>query len=182
MAMNPLPPQAYTKETMLKAYAWLQTQADSIKEMAHSPDILVSLYLKAKMNGEASLERPSIQNFKAELKNLAGMMGEFENGGESTTAKVTKAAAPMSAAPSATQPSSRFSTFTSQPEKSAPTATEFASNFSFEDGPSAASTSELDPQSQAIIREVKNQLNLSSDTEALRLIISVGFKKIRQLF
>ena len=68
MTMNPLPPQAYTKETLLKAYSWLQNQNANIKELAITPDILVSLFLKAKMNGESSLERPSIQNFKAELK------------------------------------------------------------------------------------------------------------------
>src|SRR4051812_44852045 len=78
MTMNPLPPQAYTKETLVKAYQWMQHQSDSIKEMATNPDMLVSLFLKAKMQGEGALERPSIQNFKNELKNLAGMMGEFE--------------------------------------------------------------------------------------------------------
>ena len=78
MAMNPIPPQAYTKESMLKAYAWLQNQDASIKEMATTPDILVSLYLKANRDGEGALDRPSIQNFKHELKQLAGLMGEFE--------------------------------------------------------------------------------------------------------
>lgn len=79
MTMNPLPPQAYTKETLLRAYHWLQNQPGSIREMALTPDILVSLYLKASRDGDNALERPSIQNFKAELKNLAGMMGELES-------------------------------------------------------------------------------------------------------
>jgi hypothetical protein len=61
--MNPLPPQAYTKETLVKAYAWLQTQSEHIKELATTPDVLVSLYLKAKLQGDSALERPSIQNF-----------------------------------------------------------------------------------------------------------------------
>ncbi len=76
--MNPLPPQAYTKETLVHAYAWLQNQSENIKELATTPDVLVSLYLKAKLQGDGALERPSIQNFKNELRNLAGMMGEFE--------------------------------------------------------------------------------------------------------
>ena len=76
--MHPLPPQAYTKETLVQSYAWLQNQSESIKEIATTPDILVSLFLKAKMQGEGALERPSIQNFKNELRSLAGMMGEFE--------------------------------------------------------------------------------------------------------
>ena len=77
MAMNPLPPQAYTKETLQKAYSWLLNQSPSIKEMASTQEMLVSLYLKAQRNGEASLEAPSIQNFKQELKSLATMMGDF---------------------------------------------------------------------------------------------------------
>ena len=78
MTMNPLPPQAYTKDTVVQAYAWLQSQPESIKELATTPDTLVSLFLKAKLQGNAALERPSIQNFKNELKSLAGMMGEFD--------------------------------------------------------------------------------------------------------
>ena len=78
MSMNPLPPQAYTKDTLVEAYAWLQSQSESIKEIATTPDILVSLYMKAKMQGMEALERPSIQNFKSELKSLVGIMGEFE--------------------------------------------------------------------------------------------------------
>lgn len=78
MAINPLPPQAYTKETLQKAYQWLLNQNSSIKEMASSQDMLISLYLKAQRNGEASLEAPSIQNFKQELKSLATMMSDFQ--------------------------------------------------------------------------------------------------------
>jgi hypothetical protein len=169
MAMNPLPPQAYTKETMLKAYAWLQTQADSIKEIATTPDILVSLFLKAKMNGEASLERPSIQNFKAELKNLAGMMGEFETGDHAAP----KAHRPLPKAP---------------PEKATPEAPPAGASFSNssfnlspEPVPGQSSVDQLDSQSQGMIREVKESFNLSSDNEALRLLISVGYKKVKQL-
>ena len=79
MAMNPLPPQAYTKETLQKAYSWLLNQSPSIKEMASTQEMLVSLYLKAQRNGEASLEAPSIQNFKQELKSLATMMSDFSS-------------------------------------------------------------------------------------------------------
>ncbi len=78
MPVNPLPPQAYTKETLQRAYAWLLTQNESVKGIAQDQNILVSLYLKAQRNGEASLEAPSIQNFKQELKSLANMIGEFQ--------------------------------------------------------------------------------------------------------
>lgn len=77
MTMNPLPPQAYTKDALLKAYAWLMNQPQSIKELASTPDVLVSLYLKAQRDGIESLDRPSIQNFRSELKQLAGMMNDL---------------------------------------------------------------------------------------------------------
>jgi hypothetical protein len=37
----------------------------------------------------------------------------------------------------------------------------------------------LDMRSISMIQEVKNQFNLSSESEALRLLISVGYQKIR---
>jgi hypothetical protein len=78
MTLNPLPPQAYTKDILLKAYQWLMSQNSNIKEIATTPDSLVSLYLKAIRDGDSSLDRPSIQNFKNELRSLAGMMGELD--------------------------------------------------------------------------------------------------------
>ena len=40
---------------------------------------------------------------------------------------------------------------------------------------------ELDLRSQTMIREVKNEFNLSTDQEALRLLLSVGFKKLKNI-
>lgn len=178
--MNPLPPQAYTKETLGKAFAWLQTQNESIKEMATSPDILVSLYLKAKLNGESALERPSIKNFKSELKSLAGMMGEFESQESQTTHShlpldSTKSETPKNE-PLRQQPEST----PRQPEPPRPDPIKanayFHSQVALPPQPN-----ELDPLSKNMIREVKNEFNLSSDHEALRLLISVGFKSIKKL-
>ena len=149
MAMNPLPPQAYTKETLMTAFAWLQGQSDSIKEMAANPDILVGLYLKAKLQGEEVLERPSIQNFKNELKSLAGMMGEFSPKMEASPKLGSMTSAPASQLQPQTQPVPH------QPM-------------------SQSQAHSLDLKSTQMIHEIKEQLNLSSDTEALRLLISVG--------
>ncbi len=165
MTMNPLPPQAYTKETLVKAYAWLQSQNENIKELATTPDVLVSLYLRAKLQGDASLERPSIQNFKKELKNLAGMMGEFE---------VVEPEPNPQQFSQQTQPSPTIR-FRSQdypkPESEAPTLASAAS----ESGP------QLDIRSQTMIQEVKTQFNLSSDSEALRLLLAVGHNQLKTL-
>lgn len=75
--INPLPPQAFTKETVVQAYHWLRSQPPEIRELATSPEILVGLFQKAKLNGESSFEAPSFQMFRKELKHLAGMMGDL---------------------------------------------------------------------------------------------------------
>ena len=40
---------------------------------------------------------------------------------------------------------------------------------------------DLDVRSQTMIREVKSEFNLGSDQEALRLLISLGFKRMKNL-
>ncbi|MBK9323209.1 MAG: hypothetical protein IPM97_09765 [Bdellovibrionaceae bacterium] len=151
MTMNPLPPQAYTKDTLTKAYMWLLHQNASIKELATTPDILVSLFLKAKRNGNESLDTPSIQNFKNELKSLAGMMGELDN----KTSPVTNEAMPTIAP----------SPMTSMPQQQI-----------------TPSATPLDPKSQEMVTEVRTQLNLGSDTEVIRLLISLGYHRAKGLY
>jgi hypothetical protein len=169
MAMNPLPPQAYTKETLLRAYQWLQNQNDSIKEMATTPDILVSLYLKATRDGDSALERPSITNFKNELRNLAGLMGDLEKQPQQMAASprpaetfVAPPVAPQHVSPQFTQP-----VF----EKTVPVAHSTDINFS----------TQLDELSMEMLQEIKNGFNLSSQSEALRLLIKLGYLKARKI-
>lgn len=164
--MNPLPPQAYTKEVLLKAYSWLQNQNPSIKEMASTPDVLVSLFLKTTRDGEDALERPSIQNFKKELKSIAEMMGEFDKElPESQSLETRGSPAPHSHS----IPSSQ----NSQPKS-------IAQQPSTQPMPVTV-LSGLDTRSQFMIQEVKELLNLSSDSEALRLLIKLGHQKAKTL-
>jgi len=157
MTMNPLPPQAYTKETLQKAYTWLLTQSASVKELASSQDMLVALYLKAQRSGEASLEAPSIQNFKQELKSLANMMGDFSS---NSSAHVNTLNQINVAIPSQAMPQIHNHQNTSQPQHL---------------------INALDQNSLNALSEVKNTLNLSSDAEALRALISLGFKQFKKI-
>lgn len=228
--MNPLPPQAYTKDTLVEAYAWLQSQNDSIKEIATTPDILVSLYMKAKMQGMEALERPSIQNFKTELKSLVGIMGEFEIKEHKQVTQVT--ASKMSFEPLRTDLSrhenlktdththseisknessykssfpnlepktidvSASKSFLSTPataptinsNDNSGTSKELNSNKSLVTSEIKAETSDttcafkLDSKSLSKIKETKEQFNLSSDEEALRMIIAAGFQQISRMW
>jgi len=130
---------------------WLLHQNANIKELATTPDILVSLFLKAQRNGNKSLDTPSIQNFKNELKSLAGMMGELE----STSPPVTPTTMPTIIQ----SPSTSVS-----PHQTAPPPTP------------------LDAKSQEMVTEVRTQLNLSSDTEVVRLLISLGYHRAKSLY
>lgn len=165
MTVNPLPPQAYTRETLQKAYTWLLTQSASVKEMASSQDMLISLYLKAQRNGDASLDTPSIQNFKQELKSLANLIGDLQT------------PQPSAQAPSAnisyTANLPTYPTSSPSPQPEARRTQNFA--------PSAPPVSGLDEQSLAAIQDIKTSLNLSSDVEALRALISLGYKQFKKM-
>jgi hypothetical protein len=210
MAVNPIPPQAYTKDTMLRAYSWLQNQSLHIREMATTPDILVSLFLKTTRDGEGALDRPSIQNFKNELRSLAGLMGELESPVQeqvtspapafTSTPTSTPSSTPMKSSNQTQTPSPPFSAQGPLVEAPLPRAQQSSSEV-FQSSTTAStrgsgveeglggslgtaelSISELDPQSLEMIREVKSQLNLSSEREALRVVVRLGHLQVSRLF
>lgn len=192
--MNPFPPQAYTRETMVKAYQWLQSQNPNVRELATTPDLLVSLYLKAQLQGNECFDRPSIQNFKSELKSLAGMMGEFETApaaealteaslarmGERTATAVQPPPPqqPVPPPPSAQPAGAYVRQPAPSPQASPPRASHHQSAAAGNDR--SVATFDLDPRSLQMIQEVKAQMNLSSDIEALRAIISIGYTKFKR--
>lgn len=174
MTVNPLPPQAYTKETLQKAYTWLLNQGSSVKEMATSQEILISLYLKAQRNGEAALETPSIQNFKQELKSLASMMGELQT--------------PQSSAPgfASTAQSTSNGQVQNQIHRNtylAPKTEQKTEQTSQSTASIAPTTSgyKLDEQSLQAVQDIKHSLNLSTDSEALRALISLGYRQFKKI-
>lgn len=194
MTMNPLPPQAYTKETLLKAYQWLMSQNSNIKEIATTPDMLVSLYLKATRDGESALERPSIKNFKSELKSLAGLMGELDRPQQShgASASYSGAGATYHAPVQQTlqaqpvhQPAPTPVQAPIQPQvvhMAPPVATQ-THQVSYTEKTLTATTQASDIMdvfdcgTKAMIQEVKEEFNLSSELEALRMLIKIGYVK-----
>ncbi|MEN0059901.1 MAG: hypothetical protein AAGB31_13765 [Bdellovibrio sp.] len=184
MTMNPLPPQAYTKETLLKAYQWLTGQNSSLKEIATTPDILVSLYLKATRDGDEALERPSIKNFKTELKSLAGIMGELDRAPQANPS--TYASSPLSH-PATASASASAAGATSVSSTPTPVISSQATQVSYSEKTVTTTTRSgdimecLDAASRGMIHEVKEEFNLSSDIEALRLLLKVGYKRSRSL-
>lgn len=195
MTMNPLPPQAYTKETLLKAYQWLMGQNSSIKEMATTPDILVSLYLKATRDGDSVLERPSIKNFKNELKSLAGIMGELDRPPRaehseplmSVQAQSIQAQSIQSQALQAQAIQSQSIQAQTLPPSSGPASAPTQTQVSYTEKTVTATTRNpdlmelLDLCSKSMIHEVKEEFNLSSDIEALRMLVKIGYSRAKDL-
>lgn len=230
--MMQLPPQAYTKETLIQAYNWLRTQPVHVQEMAKSPDALVSLFTKSQIHGENYLSRTNLQGFKSDLKNLANIMGDLDS--SSSEQPSTKPQTPpnknTSASPTPTT-SGAMTTSASHSGNFSSTNNANAQNTHNGSGnthnmlngsgnshsansnpmtpmvtetqlqPSASNyplfnalmsnqqalepqdlRSLIDARSWGMLQEVKNHLNLSSETEALRLLISLGYQKIRPQF
>jgi len=194
MTMNPLPPQAYTKDTLLKAYQWLMGQNSSIKEIATNPDILVSLYLKATRDGDHALDRPSIQNFKNELRSLAGMMGDLERPVHqqqpmSQPLHVHQAIPVQNVTPSQhhhhVPPSQVHVMPPIQPNHHQGTQSAVMTTTTTSvavSAPAPQSTlDDLDEGTREMIQEVKSDFNLSSDREALRMLIKIGHTRAKAM-
>lgn len=182
MTMNPLPPQAYTKDTLTKAYMWLVHQNDSIKELATTPDILVSLFLKAQRNGEEALDTPSIQNFKNELKSLAGLMGELDNKTPSPMASAVQGA-PLAQPYHQSAPQAQV--FHPAPPVQQVRVQNNVHNNQVNiqnNHLSVDLVGQLDAKSRLMVTEVREQLNLSTDLEAVRLLLSLGYHKAKTLY
>ena len=78
--MANLPPQAYTRETLMIAYDWLQKQSSEVQKLARTPDLLVGLYLQAQRKKTLSMEQDapvSTQLFKEDLKRLSKGLEAF---------------------------------------------------------------------------------------------------------
>lgn len=217
--MNPLPPQAYTKDTLLLAYSWLMNQAPAIREMATTPDILVSLYLKATRDGDAALDRPSIQNFKTELRNLAGIMGHLDDSDGATVAAFSQShSIAQSLSQSLSQSHSQTQTQNTIHVNISPSGPGFNVNAvsqtpieqrnesrserrseshserriqerhqlianstsNHSPSPSLDWGSLFDEKTMKMIHHIQEELNLSSETESIRLLIKLGYLKAQQ--
>ena len=182
MAMTTnFPPQAYTRDTLVKAIEWLQGQSSSVRERASSADLVVSFYLQACRKSAAALEAPvSGENFKSDLKHLAQDLKQFEEPAVATIAPPHPSAAEVTAfrrAPQAPPPPTEnyFSPpepiFKPEPARPEPT-------------PMRSATIQwpIDTRSLQAARELKDRLNLSNETEALRLLVTLGAERAKTLF
>lgn len=212
MANGPtLPPQAYTREILTAAFNWLQSQPESVRKLATTPDALVGLYMRAQRYGNSNLENDapvSSQNFMSNLKSLAEGLKQFEQSpmtpplGPSMAQQPVHAQPPPPPAPA--QPPMQQNNvhqymtpamaahLTSQMQaqiplqtpQSLPTTHSLRSQIqSLQQSQQAAANPPalLNDMSARMIQEVKNHLNLSSDSEALNMMLALAYKNLKDL-
>jgi hypothetical protein len=177
MIRGNLPPQAYTKEVLAQAFAWLQTQEDRVKQMAQSSDALVALYLRAKRHGDGPAPKAdapaSVESFRHQLKTLATDLQQFIT--EDEKARMA------SSLP-------QIDDFKEEPRPQIPQQRPIPSPPVHNYHPPAPTpmaqpqaTLALDSQSLEILKKVRNHLNLSSEMEALRMLLSLGYERLQTL-
>lgn len=167
-----IPPQAYTRDTLVKAIEWVSTQPTAIRERANSADLIVSYYLQARRRMTAAqMEAPvSGETFKSDLKHLAQDLKQFEEPSVFPMAPPTQPSRSLSEIP--IPPAAPRVSVTPPPPPSQDPA------------PSAPKviTWTVDPRSLAAARELQQRLNMSSETEAIRMLITLGMERARAIF
>jgi hypothetical protein len=173
-----LPPQAYTRDTLVKAIDWVATQSQTTRERASSADALVSLYLQSRRRAnEWQNEAPaSAENFRTDLKNLAEDLKQFEEPSVPPQvnhvhnvpvheARYDHYVAPAPQYHQPVRPPARPADPPPPPK-----------------APPVISGWVVDDRTLSAAKEIQVRLNLSSDTEALRFLVTLGIERARQLF
>jgi len=181
-------PQAYTRETLVKAIEWLNAQPTNVRERAQSADLIVSHYLQARRQAALHVEAPvSQETFKSDLRHLAQDLRQFEEPQPPHTTR-----SPSYVMPTEEQvepifkPEPRQESLFRQPMATShpPVAAETSSS-----PPQTRQTEtslkglswNVDSRSLALARELRERLNLSSEAEALRMLVTLGAERVRGL-
>jgi hypothetical protein len=209
-----LPPQAYTRETLMLAFDWIRSQPKQIQELASTSDALVSIYMQARRRGGQFIPTNpvSAQSFKQDLKNLAEGLKQFDGAdgmgvqappaaphpSQTYQAPQTQQASPQfygaqqlppvpmpQAQPQ--MPSQQFMPQQQMPQQQVapqPTMPLPSAQQTYYAGATPAtfeSDMALDAKSIDAARRVQQRFNLSSENEAIRLLIALGAEKFREM-
>ncbi|NCN95677.1 MAG: hypothetical protein GW917_03050 [Bdellovibrionales bacterium] len=183
------PPQAYTRDTLVKAIDWIAEQPENMRAQATNADALVSLYLQHKRRNKGMDSYPvSGEAFTQDLKTLAKDLEQFSAPQAEPTPSSSSNTAPSSAsqtsgfdsnstqrasAPKTTPPQQHQTTSAAGPtpkDRRPPIEQSFT-----------AAQWAVDPRSWAQAIALQKRLNLSSEAEALRMMIALGHEQLSKL-
>jgi hypothetical protein len=192
MSFDKMPPQAYTKETLQEAFEWWSEQSEDLRNQIQDKDDLVGYYLRSNRSRKVAppkegFTRSAKESFSSELKGLAKDLDGFE--GYQGGSPPSRTGAPKHSKP-VFEPASQMQ-FPDLSKTLVPTPEEVKIPKP-ETVPVPKKTSEaslvqnqffkLDAKSKAVVARVKDRLNLSSEEEALRVLIAMGESKIKSIF
>lgn len=175
-----LPPQAYTRDILIKAYEWLRDQPSALQGKAQDADSLVALYMQSRRrtSQDSWEQKVTTETFKNDLRHLAEDLKQFE-----TPAPVVAPSPPQRSILATTQeqhytmpdsapkpaPRAQMPTMHETPQPERQTSTTYVSGL------------QLDERSLKMAREIQNRFNLSSEMEAIRMLLVLGYEKARPL-
>ncbi len=200
MAINNLPPQAYTRETVAEAFEWMKSQSPSTRDLAKDANTLVSLYLNAKRHKRIKNMQPGDSaEFQNELKSLAKGIKQFNQDSEqpkpslnvdiqrrpintvsdAQKESIDQAIASLQFKADSNSINQPINAPVTKPQNQFINPQEILKSNRTEN-PTLKPT--LKPPTQKIISQTKAALNLSSDEEALNALVAMGFEQIKSIF
>jgi len=193
MSYGKMPPQAYTKETLQEAFEWWSEQTDDLRSQIQDKDDLVGYYLKARgvksyvPENSEGFTRTAKESFSTELKGLAKNLEDFEDyrAPNAQPKKMNTFREPkVETQPSFQMPFPDLSKTLVPASDDKTPATHSLQVKPKANAPTNVQNSffKLDPQSKETVRRAKEALNLSSEDEALRALISLGKSRIKSIF
>lgn len=194
----------YSRVDLQAAFNWLVNQPDHVRKQASDPDRLMTLYYRSsgrisnqtestrtettrsessrvdsiRMENEAPV---SSQNFLSDLRQINEALRQFESPGTQTHNTLASSQAHLANAQQTVihtaPPTAHVHIHNSAPTHSAPMhhATPQVTAHA------GAIGMALNGRSQAILMEVREKLNLSSETEALQMLIAIGYKQLKPM-
>ena len=142
------PPQAYTKETMKKAFQWLESQEGDWTECIKDTSIVVRLYLNSKERGG---KVPQTKEFQEELKKFCTPNTEIQPPTPANPIPITQTSNPLTV-DEAIPPCDTKASYEAQ--------------------------TPLDSKSLYAVQKAKEIINLDRDEDALRVLIQVGYSTL----
>jgi len=192
MSFGKMPPQAYTKETLQEAFEWWSEQTEDLRSQIQDKDDLVGYFLKSRggkvqnSKGTEGFTRTAKESFSSELKGLAKNLEDFEDYRAPNSQPRKNVFDQEPYKPSEVQPSYQMpfpdlsKTLVPASDDKTPKPVgqlQVKSKTNVQN-----SFFKLDAQSKDTVRRAKDALNLSTEDEALRALISLGKSKIKSIF
>jgi hypothetical protein len=189
MSYGKMPPQAYTKETLQEAFEWWSEQTDDLRSQIQDKDDLVGYYLKSHgiksytPENSEGFTRTAKESFSSELKGLAKNLEDFED--YTAPSAQSKKVSNYREQRVETQPSFQipFPDLSKTLVPASDDKTPVSSSLQVKPKANIQNSFfKLDAQSKETVRRAKEALNLSSEDEALRALISLGKSRIKSIF